>query len=535
MTATQHSMTNIDLAWLRMERATNPMVIVGVFTFDTRIKFQALRAVLETRLLKFERFRQLPVHDVLGTHWQEDVYFDLDTHVRKISLPAHAGKQDLQALAGELASTPLDARHPLWQFNLVERFGSGCAVIARFHHCYADGAALQSVVLSLTDLEPKKPQEANFSLALTAGHAAQGDSSLFALAPLFESAMSVTKNATQGTLEWFASSLRSLAHPTNAATDAVTVARQLGAAGAELAKIAMLSEDPRTPLKEPLGTIKQVAWADPLSLAEVKTIAKALDCTVNDVLLATVAGAIGVHLRQRGVQTDGLSIRAMIPVNLRQGHEADPLGNHFGLVFLNLPVGVHNPLARVYALHQDMIALKNSPQPMVAMWLLTAMGIVPAAVQERAVDLFTSKASVVISNVPGVQQPLYLAGAKIKQQFFWVPQAGGIGVGVSVFTYNGQVHFGLIADRNVIPNPQAVVDDFANEFEALLLGVVAGGKHIGGRPDPIPKAVPIEPTGVAPTLVEKATTKTTTRKRRVKTKLLASRSGKKSHPAHKMH
>jgi hypothetical protein len=105
------------------------------------------------------------------------------------------------------------------------------------------------------------------------------------------------------------------------------------------------------------------------------------------------------------------------------------------------------------------------------------------------VDLFTSKASVVISNVPGVQHPLYLAGAKIEEQFFWVPQAGSIGVGVSVLTYNGQVHFGLIADRNVIPDPHAVVDDFAREFEGLLLSVVAGGEHIAGMPDPIPDAV----------------------------------------------
>lgn len=496
MTATQEAMNNVDLAWLRMDRATNPMVIVGVLTFDTRIKYEALRTVLETRLLKFERFRQLPAHDVLGTHWQDDEHFDIETHVRKVNLPPRAGKAELEALASELASAPLDARHPLWQFHLVERFGAGCAVIARFHHCYADGAALQRVFLSLTDLEPTKPSADAHSAGMT--HAAHAEHGLFAIAPLFESALAVARNATQGTLEWFADSLRTLARP----ADALAAAKQIGAASTELAKIAMLGEDPITPLKSPLGTIKQTAWAEPLPLDEIKTIAKALDCTINDVLLATVAGALGMHLRQRGVDTANLTIRAMIPVNLRGGHDVDPLGNHFGLVFLNLPVGVRNPLARVYALHQDMQALKHSPQPVVAFWLLSAMGVVPALIQERAVDLFTGKASVVISNVPGVQQPLYLAGAKIKQQFFWVPQAGSIGVGVSVLTYNGQVHFGLIADRNLIPHPQSVVDDFANEFEALLLGVVAGGEHIAGRPDVV---------------VEQASTAPKTRRPRAKT------------------
>jgi diacylglycerol O-acyltransferase len=485
MSGTRDAIGNIDLAWLRMERATNPMVIVGVLTFDTRIKYRDLCAVLLSRLLKFERFRQLPAHDGLGSHWHIDEHFDIETHVRKITLPPRAGKSELEALAGELASTPLDARHPLWQFHLVEHFGAGCAVIARFHHCYADGEALLRVLLSMTDLEPKRPDLTAAALALESAHAVSGEHSLFALAPLIESALNATKNLSQGALEWFSNSVRALAHP----SDATAVARQIGAASAELAKIAMLSEDPRTLLKENLGTVKQTAWADPLSLDEVKTIAKALDCTINDVLLATVAGAIGVHLRQRGTNTNGLVIRAMIPVNLRAASEAETLGNRFGLVFLNLPVGVRNPLARVYALHQDMNALKNSPQAVVALWLLNAMGVVPAAIQERAVDLFTGKASMVISNVPGVQQPLYLAGAKIKQQFFWVPQAGSIGVGVSMLTYNHQVHFGLIADRNLIPNPQAVVDDFAHEFEALLLSVVAGGKHIAGRPDPLPEIV----------------------------------------------
>src|SRR5690242_10889238 len=140
MLAPRNSMTSVDLAWLRMERATNPMVIVAVLTFDTSLSYKRLCAVLESRLLKFERFRQLPAHDVLGAEWETDERFDLRSHVRRSKLPARGGKAELEALAGELASTPLDPRHPLWQFHLVEGYGGGSALIARFHHCYADGA-----------------------------------------------------------------------------------------------------------------------------------------------------------------------------------------------------------------------------------------------------------------------------------------------------------------------------------------------------------------------------------------------------------
>jgi hypothetical protein len=118
--------------------------------------------------------------------------------------------------------------------------------------------------------------------------------------------------------------------------------------------------------------------------------------------------------------------------------------------------------------------LKHSSQAIVALWLLTAMGLLPGVVEDRAIELVTSKASVVVSNVPGPRQPLYLAGARIDQQYFWVPQAGSIGVGISLLTYDGRVHFGLTADRNLIRAPREVTRCFAEEFEKLLLCAVTG-------------------------------------------------------------
>ena len=465
-------MSGVDLAWLRMERATNPMTIVGVLILSGRVRRGELRALVQERLLRFERFRQLPVHDALGTHWQSDPHFSLETHVRPLKLPPRAGQAQLEAAASKLASTQLDPRHPLWQLHLIERYRKGSAVIARFHHCYADGIALMRVLLSLTDPTPSAAPAS----AANPSHATAGDSQaglLALLAPLTNlagSALAVMQRASQSAADLMGASLRTLAHPDQAAT----LARQIAAASRELADIALLPEDPATPLKGRLGVHKQMAWGDPLPLLEVKTVAAAFGCTINDVLLATAAGALGSHLRRGGADIDGVVIRALVPVNLRTIEEQPQLGNEFGLVFASLPIGERNPLARLYAVHNDMEKLKHSSQAIVALWLLTAMGLLPGMVEDRAIELFTSKASVVISNVPGPREPLYLAGARIEQQFFWVPQAGSVAVGISLLTYDGRVHFGFAADRNLIPAPREVARCFAEEFEKLLLCAVMG-------------------------------------------------------------
>ncbi len=464
-------MSGVDLAWLRMERATNRMTIVGVLILSGRVRHDQLRALVKERLLRFERFRELPVHDALGTHWQSDPHFSLEAHVRPLKLPPRAAQTQLEAAVSKLASAQLDPRRPLWQIHLIEHYRKGSAVIARFHHCYADGIALMRVLLSLTDPAPAAAPATSACKSRVTAENSPGLLSLIApLTNLAGSAISVMQRAGQGAADLVGASLHTLAHPDQAAA----IARQVAVASRELADIALLPEDTATPLKGQLGVHKQMAWGDPLPLLEVKTVAAALGCTINDVLLATAAGALGAYLRRGGANIDGVVIRALVPVNLRTIEEQPKLGNEFGLVFASLPIGERNPLARLYAVHHDMEKLKHSSQAIVALWLLTAMGLLPGLVEDRAIELFTSKASVVVSNVPGPRQPLYLAGARIEQQFFWVPQAGSIAVGISLLTYDGRVHFGFSADRNLISKPREVARRFAEEFEKLLLCAVTG-------------------------------------------------------------
>jgi WS/DGAT/MGAT family acyltransferase len=276
--------------------------------------------------------------------------------------------------------------------------------------------------------------------------------------------------------------LKQALHPEQAAV----LARHAGGMVGELARLIALPDDPSTAYRAALSGRKSVAWADPLALEDVKTIGHALECTVNDVLMSTVAGALGAWLREQGHDIRGLTVRATVPVNLRGIEKALALGNRFGLIFVDMPLGVRNPLRRLYAMHATLSALKGSMQPPMTLAMLGLLGLLPASVQAPAVELFSRKGTAVVSNLPGPTVPLFLCGQRISEMYFWVPQSGSMGIGVSVLTYAGRVHIGMIADRNLVPDTQHVVDLFAPEFERLRQSVGPGAlestrRKTGGR------------------------------------------------------
>jgi WS/DGAT/MGAT family acyltransferase len=230
-----------------------------------------------------------------------------------------------------------------------------------------------------------------------------------------------------------------------------------------------MPNDSETRFKGTPGEAKVVAWAEPISLEEVKAVERVLACSVNDVLLSCVAGALRDYLEEKGDDTEGIELRAMVPVNLRPIEQAGKLGNHFGLVALELPVGMANPLARLYELRRRMLALKGSYQAILSLGLLAAVGMGPKVLQEKVLGLMSSKGTAVMTNVPGPKDKRYLAGVRIEQQMFWVPQSGNIGMGVSILSYGGGVQFGLITDQQLVPDPEAIIGRFAEEFDKLLL------------------------------------------------------------------
>jgi len=472
-------MSKVDTAWLRMDSHSNLMMINGVWTLSPGITWEALCERVQQRLLQYPRFRQRVVEDAAGATWVEDRHFDIAAHVLREKLPrppgagkGHSMQRALQDRVGELAMQPLDTRRPLWQMHLIEDFVGddgqpGSALIVRIHHCIADGIALISVTMSLVDggSEPPKRQPRADKEAATAEDWI-ADALIKPFTGLTVKALDLAGHGAAKSLKMLGDPETAMHHGLAGTMDMARVAYQLVS---DAAALALMPDDSPTRLKGQPGSAKRVAWCPPIPLDNVKAIGKALNCSINDVLLSCVAGAIGGYLRGQGDDPTGQEIRAMIPVNLRPMEEAWKLGNHFGLVPLVLPIGVANPVERVYEVRKRMNALKGSTQPILAFAMLAVAGLMIKPAQDALLNLFGRKTTAVMTNVPGPKEQLTLCGARVTQCMFWVPQSGDIGLGVSILSYGGGVQFGVITDTKLCPEPQRIIDAFAPEFDQLSL------------------------------------------------------------------
>ena len=458
-------MSRVDTAWLRMDNDVNLMMIVGVWLLTPAITLAALRERIASKLLQYDRFRQKAVVDAMGASWVDDEAFDIENHVLPLRLQRQPGESERQALqrhCGELATTPFDHQRPLWQFHLIEHYEGGSAMLARIHHCIGDGIALTSVMLSITDGGSDPPRRRRkAAVEDDAEHDWLADAVLKPLTDLTIKAIGMYGNGVGKSME-------ALAHPTQPLLSSVGMARSGLQVAQDVAALALMADDSPTLLKGKPSGRKVVAWSEPMPLEAVKSVGKGLGCTVNDVLLACAAGAIGGWLADQGQDPAGKEIRAMVPVNLRPLDKAWQLGNRFGLAPLVLPVGIANPIERVYAVHRRMAEMKGSYQPLLAFAILSVTGLFVKPVQDAVLGLFSKKTTAVITNVPGPGTPLKLCGSTLRQTMFWVPASGDVGVGVSILSYGGGVQFGLITDEKLCPAPQQIIDRFEPEFEKLL-------------------------------------------------------------------
>jgi WS/DGAT/MGAT family acyltransferase len=460
-------MSKVDTAWLRMDTEANLMMIVGVWSIRPGIALTALRERVAERLLKYPRFRQKVVEDsLLGAQWVADRDFDIARHVvAEVPLPLRGQSRDevLRERVGQLCSQPLDPAHPLWQMQLIEDMGDGSsALICRVHHCIADGIALIAVMLSITDGGKAPPQRK--AREAEAPHEADWLLDAF-LRPMSNMTVKAIGLAGKGMSKGV-----DLAMSGSTPVDSsLEMARMGYQAVSDVAAFALMPDDSPTRLKGKPGVNKTVAWDDSLALDEVKAVGRALGASINDVLLACAAGAIGKYLADRGEDPAGKEIRAMVPVNLRPLEQAWQLGNRFGLVPLVLPIGIANPVERLFAVRARMSELKGSFQPVMAFGLLSVAGLLIKPVQHAMLNLFAKKATAVMTNVPGPAEALKFCGSTVEKVMFWVPQSGDIGLGLSILTYAGRVQFGLITDTGLCPDPEAVVANFAPEFEKLLM------------------------------------------------------------------
>jgi WS/DGAT/MGAT family acyltransferase len=441
----RHPLASVDVAWLQMEDPTNLMMVTGLLLFDQPLDPVRIRGVLEQRLLGFPRFRQRVVRPRLlgGTpHWEDDPLFQVEAHIHRVALPSPGGDEALQQLVGDLMSTPLDYSKPLWHMHLVEGYQGGSAVLVRIHHCIGDGLALIHVMLSLTDTSARPGRRPTAVKSMKGAPAAGGRFPWGGLPRLVGLAGSLARNPGP--------------------------AFEMGMAGASsLAGMTLLPPDPPNLFKGPLGVTKRAAWSRPESLDQVKAIGRANSATVNDVLVAAATGALRRYLVRRGQPVTGLEIRASVPVNLRPAPDAYKLGNSFGLVFLSLPVGIASARRRLNAVRRRMEELKRSPDALMTFALLNTVGRLPSQIEGLLLRFFGSKATAVMTNVPGPDQPVYLAGRRIARVMFWVPLSGHLGLGISILSYAGEVMLGVATDAGLVPDPQTIVDDFHQEMAEL--------------------------------------------------------------------
>jgi diacylglycerol O-acyltransferase / wax synthase len=440
--STSHGMASADAAWLHMDRPTNLMIINSVLWCDEPIDWDVCRDVFRERIVdRFDRFRQKPVEGPTGPHW-EDAELDLDLHFHRVALPHPGDQRMLQAFVSDRLPEPLDRSRPLWEVYFIDGFGTGAALLVRMHHCIADGISLARVMLELTD-------------------GVDGSSGPGFTAADRRSTMSSAAH-TAGAL--VRTSVATALHPRHAAATLIEDAQTL-------AKLILPGSDPASAIRGDQRAAHRVAWSEPLDRWRVKRAARALGATVNDVLVASVTGAVAQLLGAEDAPPD--DVHALVPFNLRPLDEPLPrdLGNRFGLVVLGLPVGVADPVARTHEVKRRIDAIKDGHEGAITYGILEVMGHTPPFVESRLIDYFSAKGSMVLTNVPGPRRKLSIAGTPVAGVLVWAPCSGSVGMSISIFSYAGKVTVGFLTDAGLVPEPQALAD--ATRAEALAIGRAA--------------------------------------------------------------
>lgn len=424
----RHRVAGNDAIWLQ-DTATNPMVINAIITTD-RLDLQTLRDTFRVRVLEAEegrryaRFRHRVVWHGSSPHWEEDPDFDISRHIYAAADPEIRTTEQLQRFAGAEASRPLPDDRPRWQFHFVEQFEEeSSALVVRIHHSIADGIALMAVIFA-------------FMEEMTAEHQAVPRGAIRPAAGAPGSGL-----------------LRMIAVP-------------LAAPGILIRRLLWVPD--RHALHGPaVSGRKLVAWTAPLDLEVVKAAKNRLHATVNDVLMACVSGAISRYLARHANQTIQ-RVRISMPVNVRRSDEPLAMENKFAAVPLELPAGIPDLATRVTRVKQRMDELKRSAAPIVVYGIQRALlAALPQAVSRWLIDFLANKCTAVVTNVPGPQRDLTLAGRRVRNMMFWVPQRANIGLGISVLSFAGKVQVGVIVDARLIPDARDLTRAFEEEFEAL--------------------------------------------------------------------
>jgi WS/DGAT/MGAT family acyltransferase len=489
-------LSSIDEGFLHQEGPTSHMHIGGVLTFDgPPPPFDEFADHIRSRLHLVPRYRQkLATPPLESGHllWVDDPNFNLEYHVRHTALPAPGSQDQLLQMVARIYSQPLDRAKPLWENWLVEGLDGGrrFAIISKTHHALVDGVAGVDLATVLFDIEPH-PAPAQTSTELEPWQPHPEPSS----AELILAGVRGMVGAAAGL------ATKALSVATSGPGEALSRVRDSVEGLGEIAWAA-LNPAPETPLNVEIGPYRRYLVVRH-RLDDYKQVKNALSGTVNDVVLTVVSGALARWLRSRGIRTEGLEMRALVPVSVRAKDERGTLGNQLTVMRGPLPVYIRDPVARLRFEKKAMDGLKESKQAVGAATLTAATELSPPTILAQAsrLNFSTRLFNLIVTNIPGPQIPLYLLGRELEDLFPIAFLPKGHALAVAIMSYNGRLEYGLLADYDAMPDLQVVADGIDESLDELL--DAARGK-VGTPGDGAPvrrsRRTP-EPNGGAPVAI----------------------------------
>lgn len=461
----------LDVSFLYLEGRTTPMHVGGLAVFEPPSEgfdYDTFVDLIEHRISLVPRYRQkvrsIPGH-LANPVWVDDTDFDLGYHVRRSALPRPGSDEQLRELVARVQSRALDRNRPLWEMYLVEGLAGGrFAVIHKTHHAMVDGISAVDIAQVILDTSPI-PREIPEDLWMPRPEPGSASLLLDAVTELIRRPTAVADTVRIGLAD-----ARNVASQVSAAVTGVLSAARIAARPA-----------PDSPLNSAIGSQRRFAVAR-TELEDYKKVRQHRNGTVNDVVLATVTGAIRGWLLSRGEPvTPSTTVRAMVPVSIRGDSDSGQLGNRVSSYLVDLPVGEPNPMVRLSQVSYAMKAHKESGQSVGAEALVALSGFAPPtlhALGARAANSFTRRLfNVVVTNVPGPQFPLYASGARMLEMFPVIPLAAGQAVSIGLTSYDGGVFFGLNADRDAMHD----VEVLGSLIEESLAELVAASHGARGR------------------------------------------------------
>lgn len=431
------TMSSADHAWLRMDCPENLVVIHLAFVFAEVLSLEAVRARLRSRLLPHHQFTHRVQRGWLRSRWVPDEHFHIDRHLQQMSLPPGSGAKELKAWMSGEACKPLPTDRPLWLATLVHGVDGRCALVMRVHHSLADGVSLMDLVGGMTDV-------ADGAERVEPAHPAQRS----ALTPAL-------------------------------------MLRRAPQVLADAATMLFMRRDRPSRLKGAPGRHKSVAWSEALSLEATREIAHRHGATVNDVMLAVIAGALRHHLQAQGQVRIDAPVRTVVPMNMRPPGQSHLLGNQFGLVGLELPLHLADPLQRLHAVRDGMTTLKQGLQGQLALALVRFAGLLPIGLQRLVLGIFSRRCTVIVTNVIGPAEARSVDGVRMDELMLCVPQGMTVGVGVSIISYDGEVRIGFLVDNKLMPDCAAAASAVRACFDQLRRAATAPAVPL---PVPLPLA-----------------------------------------------